>query len=756
MKDQQKDIIWILIDTLMIDFLNLNSKKNNYVEKQLLRGKTYTNVITAEKYTLGSFYALGTGLYGAVNGMNGIDYNFSREKPDVLFIGDYLKKLGYNTFHCMDRRYRHFPSSGIDIYELLPYNGITSTYGRTYDTPKRRDFIKNFNKIKSPKFLFLHMFVQHDMLYAIGRKGRVDTSTGYKRTLKYLSKDLSIILKLLKLTGEELLVINTDHGAVLDIDFMKEEVSKGTSMREGNLKTFCTFISPDIKPAIITKRCSTIDILPTIFDLAGLPALPVQGKSLMNTEGTKSPICEGVEVHKYPFNKSCSSAYAIYKDDWKVVIKKDQEKKLYEVNEKIEKEVKKPKGKNVDVIKCLTKKISEDLSLSACEIRAKRITELKSEGVDVLMLKREDLPIRIILFVTEIDIENLDCFIDDMKSQIEHYFDLHLFNVDEKISKKLKEVDTRIKLHEDKLGNGTVLKILNTYHKKPEFVGFVKPSNEYYEDFLYVLRRLLETNPQSDIAYAELEKNSEYVFLARTQLIKKLIDQGIKIKDLSSLQKYAKKHQRVEYKYPLGTIQKKKFTIFPLDNSTIDLLRPEGVDYVQLNRLDGEKIDIIACSNTEKIQNAKKLADLHQAVPVYIDYNCDSAIPSIIPSKSLMVIKRNDYRYWRTMKNETKIISQRNYLWESLEDCINETKVLEKKFKILDSKRILYFTNLLLTKLTYLPIFNSYPIRKLLYSIDIKGFESAGCKNTSVLKRKVSYNKHFDISNLPTTKYSKR
>jgi hypothetical protein len=752
MEDQKKDIIWILIDSLMIDFLDLNRNKKNYVEKVLLQGKTYTNVITAEKFTLGSFYALGTGLYGTTNGMNGIDYNFSKEKSDVVFVGDYLKKLGYTTFHYCDRRFRHFPSSGIDIYELAPYKGISKTFGQTYDTPRRREIINYFNNVKSPKFLFLHMFVQHDMLCDVERKGRIDTSQGYINSLKHLSKDLSIILKLLKLNGKELLIISTDHGVVLDADFIKEESSQGTSMREDNIKTFCTFISSDIKPEIIDKRISNIDILPTIFDYAGLPALPVQGKSLRNNTGTKFPICEGVEVYKYPFNRCCSSAYAAYSDNWKVVIKKDQEKELYKIEHKKEQKIKNLDDKHIGILDSCKNKIIENLSVNPIYIREKKINELKSENKDVLILKRENLPVKIILFATDIDSGFLENFIYDMKSQIEHYFDLHIFNVNKEISNRLSNVDYRIKVHKEDFKDEKIIEILDAYNNKPDFIGFVKSSNEYYEDYLYELRRLLEKNPEKDITYAKLEDISEITFLARADFIKNLIKKSVDIKKLTSIEEYEKESNIIRYKYPLGAKRKKKLKIFPLDNETIEMLKVEGINYIEeRDQLKKGTIDIIVCSRYEKIKDLFDLSQLYNAKPAYIDYKNNTKKITSTPSISLKIIMRTNYQYWIVTDSKTKS-KKIWWLWEALEYCVNkkiDKKEKPKIEKIFEIKPLRFFTNLLLIKLTYLPILNSYPLRKFLYSINIKDFESLGCKNTSILKRKLPYNKNFDLSYLP-------
>jgi len=748
---KQKDIIWILIDTLLIDFLNLTSNKRSLLEDMLLKGRLYTNAITAEKFTLGSLYSLGTGLYGSVNGMNGIDYNFSMEKPDILFVGDYLKGLGYATFHYSDRRFRHFPSSGIDIYELAPYHEINKTFGRTYDTPRRREILECFKNTASPKFLFLHMFVQHDMFYSLGRNGRVDTSEGYRRALPYMNKELRSILNALEITGDELLVIGTDHGAVVDIDFMKEETTKGTSMRPGNLKTLCSFISKDIEPKLINTRCSTIDILPTIFDLAGLPSIPVQGKSLCDTKGTINPICEAVEVYKFPFNRSCSSAFAKYIDNKKVVFKKNQKSQIFNI--KGNKERKENKKDNDIFINEIGQQISAELSKSYTDIKKERIKELHAKKKKILLTNRNNLPVRIVLFVTDADIKFLDGFLDDMKAQIEHYFEIHFFNIandyfDEKVAP-----DYRIKIHKERFKIKSINLILQEYKRKPEFIGFINTSNEYYEDYLYELRRLLEINPEKIISYAGLEKNKEITFLIRYNFLKEFINHIITTDALFSIDGINKYKNIIRHPYKLGSTRKKKVSLYPLDSRTTELLQPEGIFYKRKNELNKNDVDIIAFTKTEKLNEAQQLAKKYMATPIFIDYNSDTINTSIIPSDSINVIKRKDYQCWYVMKTESEVLSKKLWqLWDALEYCVYSQTNVKNKSKvtnIMKRKPIRYFTNLLLVKLSYLPLFNSYPFRKLLYSIDIKGFEWLGGKNTCVLKRKVPYTYNFNLTNLP-------
>lgn len=721
MVKKQKDIIWILLDALRVDYLNLEhpqeSKKHN-IEKILRQGMLYTNVIAAVKLSLGAGYSLGTGLFGAVTGMIGHDYDHSKEKPDVLFVGDYLKKLGYHTFHYTDYRLRHFPSSGFDIYEFCDYGGDYNLPGLSYDIPIRRQVLKSFRNTESPKFLFLHLETLHSMPNPLAKGKFVWASEIYEKAIPYLAKDLRIVLKQLRLTGEELLVLCSDHGMILDEPIAAKERREGTSMGPESIRTFCSFISSDVTPCVIDEQCSSIDIVPTIFELAGLPKIPVQGKSLVSTRGTATPICEGVARFDFPFDRGHSKAYSIYNGEWKLVVKNGRGKKLYRLKEGIEKE--ETISKHLDIVERLTSKLYRQLSTSANEVRNKQMIELKSRGEKVLSLTREDLPTRIVLLALDSDVDSL---VYNLKGQIEHYFDLYVFGRGRQLSKKLKDIDTRIKVYDGELQSETIDKILGTYIKQPEFVGFVKSSIEYYDDYLYRLRRLLEINPQAQVAFSKFENGSESICLARSQLIKQLIEQGMKIKDLLLLPECDGNYLKVEYKYPLGTHQKRRLKICPLDNVTIELLEAEGIEYIGLGSLEENRVDIIACSGIKNVPTAQELADKFQAIAVYIDYDISAPNPEILSSDRLKVLKRKDT--WLVLGGKAGIgeaeIKRRKWLWHALEECVT------KEYPDRATKRsaqvqiyALIISQIIISqiiKISYLPIFNTYPVRKLLLSL---------------------------------------
>ena len=85
------------------------------------------------------------------------------------------------------------------------------------------------------------------------------------------------------IADKTILIIFSDHGT--SIGEKKGEKFYGVFTYEHTINVFCFLCIPRIQSNVINKQCSTIDILPTITELAGINSnelKDVQGESLLH------------------------------------------------------------------------------------------------------------------------------------------------------------------------------------------------------------------------------------------------------------------------------------------------------------------------------------------------------------------------------------------------------------------------------------------------------------------------------------------
>jgi len=705
-----KNIVWILLDSLRPDKLNLKSPQN-YIEKIVSRGKVYSNIICAEKFSLGAAYCLGTGFNGSINGMKAHDYDHSKENPKVLTVGDYLKNLGYKTFHYSDYKARHLPSSGMDLYETTNQGDATLKLhpAQTFDIPLRRKIINDYNKCNQLKFIFLHLMTLHDKPPLIAN-GRYKWSTEvYHEGIDFLSKDFQIVMNKLKLSDDDLLVVFSDHGMILDDFLVDKELKDGPPMEMVNIRTFVSFISKNIKPSIINTSHSSIDILPSTFELAGLPRVPVLGKSLISEGGTLSSISEGVAMFEYPFDQMNSAVYSITNKEWKLVKCKGKKDRLYDMKDN--KEILLSNLKHQSIINKLSNEIDTTLNQSAKKIRIERIKHYNSKGEDVIKLVPEELPCETLIFVKKIDYE----LYKNLRSQIDHYFHVHAFceiyNPDN---------DHRFIFHDSKISNKKIIDIINLY-KNVKYACFISTGLVYYDDLLYKLKRIIQTKKTEA---SENIINSGKVTLYRIAAFKRHL--------------YGKKIETVKYKYNLFENKRKFPNIIPLDEKSKELLDAEKIQYSE------KSPDLCITTNIKNLELAKKF----NALSVFIDLDINGETALIKQNSNLCIIKRRDIWFvltgkWRGIfssiyHNKLTKWCRKRWLYDALLEVydyklMNTGSVLgnilirDFKFMLQNLSKIprFYFRKQAI-KFSLLPIFKKYKYRKLLYSkiLGIKILES--------------------------------
>lgn len=144
-----------------------------------------------------------------------------------------------------------------------------------------------------PYFLYVHLndahapYVPHEPWYRAVPDDRLeDARSRYLSEISFLDRQLARLVDLLELRSQGLLVIVSDHGE--EFGEHGAEGHPATLFRELN-DVVCLIHGPalGVVPAVRTELVSHVDILPTLLDMAGLPAPePASGVSL-------APLCAG-------------------------------------------------------------------------------------------------------------------------------------------------------------------------------------------------------------------------------------------------------------------------------------------------------------------------------------------------------------------------------------------------------------------------------------------------------------------------------
>lgn len=287
MSGMTKNIVWFQIDSLRPDFLRINGDKDaeeNFFDKLLKRGVFFSNCISAAAYTIASENSLFTGLYPNIHKVDGwfktVPDNMSR---NVVTLMDILKQKGYFTasfYACPTRAY--MPPYSLDMYELLDDD---------------RNFpLKEYITAKSPKFLFLGLSDVHD---SCCQNQGTFTKKKYREAVKKVADKVESFYAQC-CSKDDVIVIASDHGVrcIEEPAGSHSEFITGRYLTDKTIKVLFSIVAPDILPEgkRIDAMVRTIDLVPTLLDVTGLPVLRAQGVSLSSViYGTAK--CEELVQH---------------------------------------------------------------------------------------------------------------------------------------------------------------------------------------------------------------------------------------------------------------------------------------------------------------------------------------------------------------------------------------------------------------------------------------------------------------------------
>jgi arylsulfatase A-like enzyme len=284
-KIEDYNIILVNLDGLRNDKVQLSPT----LEKLKENSYNFSEINTVATYTFASLHALFSGNYPSKNGVNAYYNIFNFKSNETTTMAEILKSSGYYT--CCDIISKSVsPKQGYDEYNLFDEEKINFS-------ERHKKLIQKLSK-KEKFFLFLHYTETHknlvreivkkyqqDSIEDDFHKSQNENQERYNSYMPSCENYVSTILNTIKETGideKTIVIFFSDHGT--SIGEKIGEKFYGVFLYDYTLKVFCIMHIPNHVPKVLDNVCSTIDIFPTILEIAGIKEnqikQKIQGKSL--------------------------------------------------------------------------------------------------------------------------------------------------------------------------------------------------------------------------------------------------------------------------------------------------------------------------------------------------------------------------------------------------------------------------------------------------------------------------------------------
>lgn len=291
MSDKKRNVYWFLIDGLSPNCLNSCGNKNleiNFFDELISKGFVFTNVASTAAGTHTSMHSVFSSMYPSINGASGWNEKALRRfNQNIFTLTDFFKMNGYDTFRYGDAMLeRDVPKSGFDVWESSGYciGDLLSNTNFT-DTERRKIFINRVNNSNNKKFVYHHSLILHELN---GGLGNIWGSKKYTQNIKTSAEVFKKLYYSYNINDEDIVILSSDHGVLLNIDWVLDGDLNGERHYEQSVKTFFAIIGNDVKKGVFDGLISTIDEAPTITDLVLDLKMPGQGLSRLDiVEGKK-------------------------------------------------------------------------------------------------------------------------------------------------------------------------------------------------------------------------------------------------------------------------------------------------------------------------------------------------------------------------------------------------------------------------------------------------------------------------------------
>ncbi len=349
------NVVLVVIDTLRSDHLPFYGYKKNtspFLSQLAEKSTVFKNAFSAAPWTSPATASIFTSLYPfqhkllmgllAIRRANQIDPNLKINKipEEITTITEVLKNAGYKTFGISDNLNigeKQGFTQGFDKFETYMYQKAPNVNATL---KKWKNEITNEGKY----FLYIHYMDPHapyhrrEPLYVPKEDRQEDMISAYDSEIHYTDEHLKEMFNLFKWEQNTLLIVTSDHGEGL---WDHGRMGHGNSLYREEIQVPLLIYFPGGKVSKrLTPLVSTLDILPTVRDIIGLPRDENdEGMSLI-------PLIEGKEKefkerHLFPYLWKKVKVEIEFRstlhDKWHFIVRMPKKKELYNlIGDKLE------------------------------------------------------------------------------------------------------------------------------------------------------------------------------------------------------------------------------------------------------------------------------------------------------------------------------------------------------------------------------------------------------------------------------------
>ena len=259
------NILVVNLDGLRRDKVHLIKSLNELIEKSFF----FNNIDTVSPYTFASIHSIMTGTYPSKHGVDAY-YNILKfKKNEISTIAEILKeknfytacdvnseailsKKGFDEYNVYDEQKIDFTKRHCDMIERISNKHF---FLFLQNTETHNNYVRNIIENDEDEENYFNSINENNEEY----------ESHLVNTENYVKKILHT-LKRLDISNKTILIFLSDHGTSLG-----EKIGErfyGVFLYEYTMNVFTILHIPGYGRKLVEKHCSTIDIFPTITDLA--------------------------------------------------------------------------------------------------------------------------------------------------------------------------------------------------------------------------------------------------------------------------------------------------------------------------------------------------------------------------------------------------------------------------------------------------------------------------------------------------------